>query len=365
MDGMLATNAVQVLEQAASDATKRPFFVAVGVHRPHLPWNVPQKYFDLYPPGSIKLADHNKPPLHYGAARNWSWDPQSGPRHCGVLRNMTHPNVTLPEFGLVPDALALQFRRAYYASVSFMDHNIGTVLSALTRLGFDQNTIVLFIGDHGWQLGDLGEFGKKTNFERATRAPLLIRTPPAAAGSTAAAIAAQPAASSDALVEFVDIMPTLIDLAGLPVPTLCPVNSRNVTLCREGTSLKSVLKAPAASSDFKDAVFMQYAHCMHDEMVWHDGCNDPTEPKVMGYAVRTRRWRYIEWVPFDKNPFPPQPKWDGVLGRELYDHTDNDSVENAAEATNLADQDGMADVVAKLSKKLRAGWRNALPLNAL
>lgn len=119
----------------------------MGLHRPHLPWDVPEEYFNLYPPGTLALADHNKPPANYGAAANWSWDPQSGPRHCGVLKQMSqksHPQ--LPEFGLVPDPLALEFRRAYFAAVSSMDRNVGLVLDKLEALGLVDNTIVSFIG---------------------------------------------------------------------------------------------------------------------------------------------------------------------------------------------------------------------------
>eukprot|EP00056_Hartaetosiga_gracilis_P003909 m.69503 g.69503 ORF g.69503 m.69503 type:complete len:452 (+) comp11631_c0_seq8:61-1416(+) len=176
-DGMLANHAVATLQKAKEMTT--PFFVAVGLHRPHLPWDVPQKYFDMYNVTNITLADHNTPPKNYGDAKQWSWDPQSGPRHCGFMKNASAASPpAIGEYGLVPDWLALKFRHAYYASVSATDRNMGLVLDTLEESGKANSTIVVFIGDHGWQLGDLGEFGKKTNFERATRAPLIIRVPP-------------------------------------------------------------------------------------------------------------------------------------------------------------------------------------------
>eukprot|EP00051_Salpingoeca_urceolata_P025941 m.472457 g.472457 ORF g.472457 m.472457 type:complete len:542 (-) comp20384_c0_seq12:452-2077(-) len=353
IDGKLAQHAVSVLERVSK--MNQPFFVAVGFHRPHLPWSVPQKYFDMYPLDTIELADHNQAPKDYGAARQWSWDPQSGPRHCGPLKQL---GKSMPEYALVPDALSKQFRQAYYASVSSLDRNAGVVLDALDRLGLDNSTHVLFIGDHGWQLGDLGEFGKKTNFERATRAPLVVRQ----AGSRAAA------KTSPSLVEFVDIMPTLIDLAGFDVPVTCPEVSRDVALCTEGQSLKPILDAPPAVSTtdqentttaLKTAVFMQYAHCMHDEGIWHDGCANASEPKVMGYAVRTPRYRFIDWVVFDKTTFPPTAHWNRVLGTELYDHGPNDNVDNVAESVNLAANPDYASTVSTLRKVLHAGWRGA------
>jgi iduronate 2-sulfatase len=225
-DGKTTAHGVEVLRNASKnfDDNAQPFFIALGLHRPHLPWIVPKKYFDLYPADEdIKLADHNKPPTNYNVtgAQQWSWDPQSGPRHCAPLYQETHPKATLPEYGLVNDSIARHFRKSYWAAVSQTDHNTGVILDELEKLGRNKDTIVLFIGDHGWQLGDLGEvrtaqmrvsvsplspdtsvpqFGKKTNFERATRTPLIIRDPTLKLA----------AATSSALVEFVDIMPTLI-----------------------------------------------------------------------------------------------------------------------------------------------------------
>eukprot|EP00037_Helgoeca_nana_P013415 m.123468 g.123468 ORF g.123468 m.123468 type:complete len:199 (-) comp22016_c0_seq1:32-628(-) len=158
----------------------------------------------------------------------------------------------MTEYALVPDNLAKKFRRGYYAAVSQTDHNFGILLDALDAFGLNSTTIVAFVGDHGWQLGDLGEFGKKTNFERATRAPFIIRDPRHKV----------PAGRSSALIEFVDLMPTLIDLAGFTVPTTCPEDSRLVALCVEGASLSPVLHNPNQTEDWKAAAFMQYAHCM-------------------------------------------------------------------------------------------------------
>ena len=362
-DGQTAAYAVEVLRNVSTRA--EPFFVAVGFHRPPLPWVVPARYFEMYPPASIKLALHNTMPAQYNAtgAQRWSWDPQSGPRHCQPLHNLT-----LPEYGLVNVATALHFRRSYYAAVSFMDAQVGVVLDELDALGLASDTIVAFIGDHGWQLGDLGEFGKKTNFERATRTPFIIRNPLAkasatAAKGTAAAFEASPAAAkSRALVEFVDLMPTLLHLALGAIPPMCPSNSSAVALCTEGRSLAAAMADPSASAALYPAAFMQYASCMHDEgtpLGWHDACTNSAEPRVMGYAMRTRQYRYIEWVRFNKSSTAPggMMQWDQLLGSELYDHTVQDSVLNAAEAVNLAGDAAHAATVAALSKQLHAGWR--------
>jgi arylsulfatase A-like enzyme len=251
-DGKSTRHGVNVLQNASQnfEETGQPFFIALGLHRPHLPWVTPKKYFDLYPPtDQIKLAENNKPPANYNVtgAQPWSWDPQSGPRHCGPLYNETRPVATLPEYGLVPDDVARHFRKSYWAAVSQTDRNAGVILDELEKLGRHKDTVVLFIGDHGWQLGDLGEFGKKTNFERATRTPLIIRDPTLKLA----------AAKSGALVEFVDIMPTLIHLALDQTYDVCPATGPQPALCSEGSSLKAIMADPVGTEDTRPAAFMQ------------------------------------------------------------------------------------------------------------
>ena len=342
---------------AGPGAAPTPFFVAVGFHRPHLPWDVPGKYYDMYPPAAdIPLADHDTPPRNWGPTKPWAWDPQSGPRHCGPLGPLNGTQTRLPEYGLVPDSLARKFRRGYYAAVSEMDHNVGRVLAALDASGLREETVVIFLGDHGWHLGDQGEFGKKTLFERATRIPLIVRDP-------AAAAAGRPAATTDALVEAVDLLPTLADAASLAVPPTCAAADPGAAaLCTEGTSLLPLLRGGGEVG--KSAVFMQYPHCMHDDMVWHDACLDifnASEPRVMGMGLRTRRWRYAEWGPFDHLSGTPTWFASGAapLGVELYDHTARDVVANAAESVNLAPGANatLRAVMKGLALQLRAGWR--------
>ena len=110
---------------------------------------------------------------------------------------------------------------------------------------------------------------------------------------------------------------------------------------------------------------MQYAHCMHDDHIWNDGCDAADEPHVMGYAIRTRRWRYIEWVKFDKTTTPPTILWDSLLGTELYDHTESDTDSNVAESVNVVAEPQFAPTVAKLSAQLHAGWRAHQPQQQL
>ena len=181
-DGTIAAHGVALL-QNASNYPDVPFFIAVGIHRPHLPWDVPAHWYSLYPAAEdIALADHNTPPADYGPARNYSWDPQSGyasassrhhhtrpvprdhenlrtkcvipparsPRHCGPLRALSDPeDPKMGEFALVPDDVARNFRRGYFAAVSATDHNAGQVLDALAALKLEDKTVTIFLGDHG------------------------------------------------------------------------------------------------------------------------------------------------------------------------------------------------------------------------
>jgi iduronate 2-sulfatase len=190
-----------------------------------------------------------------------------------------------------------------------MDAQLGRVLTALNELGLREKTIVIVWGDHGWHLGDLAQWCKHTNFEIATRVPLMISVPGMkSAGSRTAA-----------LTEFVDIYPTLCELAGLELPEGL-----------EGTSFVPLLDDPARP--WKKAAFSQY----------------PRPKDLMGYSMKTDRYRYTEWVKRDDHT--------NVVARELYDHQ-GDPLETA----NIAARSDQAAIVQQLSSQLRAGWKAAQP----
>lgn len=290
-DGKTTDKAIEVLRQAKD----KPFFLAVGYLKPHLPFVAPKKYFDLYPPDTLSLADNPFPPRDCPdiALTNW-----------GELRAYSD----IPPQGKLSDQKARELVRAYYASTSYVDAQVGRLLDELDKLGLADNTVVVLWGDHGWHLGEHGLWCKHTNFEIATRSPLLFRAP----GQK------KPGAKTDALAEFVDIYPTLCELCGLPLPEGL-----------EGTSLAPVLDDPARP--WKKAAFSQYPR-----------------GKVMGYSLRTARYRYTEW----------QERPGGkAIARELYDYQ-ADPAGNA----NIAEKPENAELVGQLSKLLNAGWRAALPM---
>ncbi len=290
-DGKTADRAIEVLREVKD----KPFFLAVGFVKPHLPFVAPKRYYDLYPAESIKLPPNRFAPK--GA-------PALALTNFGELR--AYSDIPKQDASLSAEK-ARELIRGYYAASSFMDAQVGRVLDELEKLGLAGNTVVVLWGDHGWQLGEHDLWCKHTNFEVATRSPLIVSAP----GQK------NPGAKTPALAEFVDIYPTLCELAGLSRPDGL-----------EGTSLAPVMADPGRP--WKAAAFSQY----------------PRANKVMGYTMKTDRYRYTEWQDADKK----------TVAAELYDHQ-TDPGENV----NVADLPAHKDLVAELSRQLRAGWREAVP----
>ena len=244
-DGALADEAIRRL-QTATQKPNEPFFLAVGFVKPHLPFVAPQKYWDLYDRAAFKLAEVRTPPV--GAP---SYAPQFG----GELRQYNG----IPESGPLADDLQRTLIHGYHAAISYMDAQLGRVLNELDRLGLTQNTIIVLWGDHGWHLGDHGIWCKHTNYEQATRIPLMISAPGAKSGTR-----------SSALAETVDIYPTLCELAGIPAPEGL-----------DGRSFAPTLRDPAVPT--KDHTIHVYPR------------TGPNKTPLIGRAIRTARYRLVEW----------------------------------------------------------------------
>jgi len=293
-DGALADLAVTALQQRAEQ--EQPFWLGVGFIRPHLPFVAPHKYWDFYDPAQITLAPNPFPPRDA---------PAYAVMPGGELRSY-HGIPTGP----IPDVLARQLKHGYYAAISYMDAQLGRVLDELDRLKLTDKTIIVLWGDHGWKLGEHGGWCKHSNAENDTNAPLIISVPGLESAGQ----------GSSALVEFVDIYPTLADLCGLPLPGHL-----------EGTSLVPVLRDPAAT--VKSAAFSQYPRAVQGR-------------QLMGYSMRTDRYRFTRWVQRNE---PTQ-----VDAVELYDHQ-TDPQEN----TNIANDPANRELVDRLTAQLLAGWKSA------
>jgi choline-sulfatase len=289
----------------------KPFFLGVGYYRPHLPFNAPKKYWDMYQRDQIPLADNRF--LPEGA-------PPMAINTMQELRSYTDfKQAPRPHDGELSEDEQRLLRHGYLASVSYIDAQIGRLLDALEKEGIADDTIIVLWGDHGWKLGEHRSWCKMTNYEIDTRVPMIFSAP----GTRARG------AKCDRLVEFVDIYPTLCDLAGLDTPSQL-----------EGTSAVPLLNDPAR--EWKSAAFSQFLR--EGKWVAPDGV------EYMGYTIRTDRYRYVEWH---------RRGDEQVTATELYDHS-TDPGENK----NIAGVADNADLVRELSKKLKVGWRAARPASA-
>lgn len=290
-DGAVTDAAVTKLAELKS---QQPFFYGVGYVRPHLPFVAPSSYWDLYSIADLEQPYTDSPAVNassyafttWGELRSYSGIPASGPVSAVQEQNLIH---------------------GYYACVSFVDAQVGRLMEALQEQGLSENTIVVVWGDHGYHLGDHGEWCKHTNFERATRIPLIVKVP------------WMPGASRvDALVEALDIYPTLLELCGLEAPAHL-----------QGESLVPLLENPAAAGP-AEAV-SQYPR---------------NAESIMGYAMRTERYRYVEWRSAGS---------DTPADVELYDH-----FMDPGEDTNVvasADAALLASLSAQLSPYVGEAYR--------
>jgi arylsulfatase A-like enzyme len=293
-DGQAAEAAAAALGELRSQR----FFLAVGFLRPHLPFIAPQRYFDLYPPGNISLAKNPDPP-------------SGAPDYALVDSAELRAYRDIPQQGPIPEAKARELVRAYYAGVSYVDAQVGRLLDALDRLSLRDNTVVVLWGDHGYHLGDHGLWSERTNFEVATRSPLIIRVP----GQRGAG------RKTVALTESVDLYPSLCEVCELPRP-----------LGLEGSSFVPLFEDPDRL--WKRAVFSQSPREI------------PGVGPGMGYSMRTSRYRYTEWMG-EENPF---------RAAELYDYQTD-----PLEQHNIANRPENISLVNGLAGMLQEGWRGSLP----
>ena len=289
-DGFTAAEAVKRLRDLKGK--KEPFFLAVGFLKPHLPFVAPKKYWDLYDADKIPLPATDTLP-------------KGAPAFAGHINGELHSYANVPKDEPIPADFAKQLRHGYYACISYTDAQVGRLLDALDKEGLADNTVIVLWGDHGWQLGDHGLWHKHTNFELAARAPLLVSVPKQKTAGQ----------KCDALVECVDVYPTLADLCGLPIPKGL-----------DGVSLKPLIENPKGS--VKPVAISQYPR----------GAAKAGAGPMMGYSVRDERWRLTVWL---------SRKDGSTVATELYDEKND-----PAETVNVADKPEHKAVIETLSKHL-------------
>lgn len=278
------------------EGSEEQFFITFGSSRPHTPLRAPQKYFDLYDPNELTLTpaqeelDRNIPPVARRFGRNWD---------VFKIREATEESER--------EAL-----RGYYACASFIDDQIGLILNTLEETGQADNTIVIFTSDHGFHLGEHGMWSKISIFEQSTRVPLIIRIPGVTKGEM-----------TDAIVELVDLYPTICDFLNIPLP--------HEKL--EGISMLPVIQNP--TREWKQAAFTS--------------CR---QGRYLGLSVRTDTHRYTEWIEYADRE-KPNPEVEFV---ELYDLESDPWEQN-----NLADLVEYKSTQVEMAERLDKGWQGALP----
>jgi uncharacterized sulfatase len=282
-DGMVASNAIEMMEKNKDNS----FFLAVGFFRPHCPYVAPKKYFDMYPLDQVRLPEER--------ADDWDNKPEAAkwtnPLHWGLDESKRR------------EAL-----RAYYASITFMDAQVGRLLDALDRLKLTENTIIVFWSDHGYNVGQHGQWMKQSLFEHSARTPLIVAVPGMTKGKP-----------SGRTVELLDVYPTLAELCGLKAPDDL-----------QGKSLLPLLQKPDAS--WSKPAYTQVQRAPNKFQ--------PNIKKAFARSVRTERWRYTEWN-------------EGKEGVELYDYQTDPN-----EFNNLANDPRYAAKVKELSAVLRKSYKH-------
>ncbi|MEM0896140.1 MAG: sulfatase [Verrucomicrobiota bacterium] len=276
IDAAITTDAINTIQRLAQDST--PFFLAVGFMKPHSPFNAPSKYWDLYRRDEIRaLCSEDRA----DGISDLNWP------KAGEIRGF----VDVPRKGPIPEETEAKMRHGYYAATSYLDANIGKILSALDTNGLTGNTLILFWSDHGYHLGENDHWAKVTVRELDAHVPLLVSVPGQAPGA------------SDALVEYIDIFPTLSELSGLPAP-------RGI----DGKSFVPVMRG--TTNSFRTAALTQTCR------PWNR--KGPIEQ--MGYSLRTADHRYTQWI---------ELKSQSVIAEEIYDLR-NDPCQRINEIENPA-----------------------------
>ncbi len=341
-DGHNTELAIETMKEMAQN--DKPFFLGLGFLKPHLEWIAPKKYWDMYEDVDLQLTDQHEGPVN-GAAM--------GLHASFELR----ARADIPNYGDIEEEQAKNLKRAYLATVSYVDAQIGKMLKALEEEGLRDNTIIMLWSDHGWHLGDMGIWGKATNYEIATRVPLIVSTPnmpDAVRGS-----------KTNALVELVDMYPTLCELAGVSIPESVEGQGFKPLLTNPNMEWKTAaftqFPSPALrewaanplSKGMRETSFGPLLEEVEDRIKKQQGDKwnrDLFENRLMGYSMRTSQYRFTVWKDYTDTKAKP-------IFFELYDHKNDPT-----ETVNIANEN--PKIVEELLVQFNKGWQgNMAKLN--
>ncbi|XP_040261766.1 iduronate 2-sulfatase [Bufo bufo] len=296
------------------------FFLAVGYHKPHIPFRFPKEFLKLYPIENISLAPDPDIPKNLPSVAYNPWTDIRKRQDVQAL------NISFP-YGPVPLHFQRLIRQSYYASVSYLDSQVGQLLSAVENLGLADDTVIAFASDHGWSLGEHGEWAKYSNFDVATRVPLMFYVP----GMTTTKRTQQsiftyldpfniepmrkpPGKIEEEPVELVSLYSTIAELAQLPFLPDCPVPSFHVELCTEGRSLLPYFDT-ARKENTESVAYSSYPR-PSDTPQWNSDLPDLKDIRIMGYSMRTSTYRFTLWVGY--NPVTFEANITDIHAQELY-----------------------------------------------
>jgi arylsulfatase A-like enzyme len=336
-DGYNAELAVVTLKDMLEKNPDKPFFLGMGMKKPHLDWLAPKKYWDLYDEADIELTTQKEGPengAEMGLHPSFELRVRSG----------------IPKKGKIDDELAIKLKHAYLACVSYVDAQVGKIVAALDEAGVRDNTIIVVWSDHGWHLGEMGIWGKATNYEIGTRVPLIIWTPEMSKNTRGK--------KTDALVELVDIYPTLCELAGVNLPSHLEGQSFTPLLDNPNKTWKTAAFSQFPSPALREWAANPLSQGMRETYFgpliveveerikkqqkekWD---RDLFENNLMGYAMRTKQYRFIVWKDYKNPEMAP-------VFFELFDHD-----VDPTETKNIADEN--PELVKELLVLFNKGWK--------
>ncbi|XP_054008489.1 iduronate 2-sulfatase isoform X1 [Hylaeus anthracinus] len=366
-----------IQDQARSS---KPFFLAVGFQKPHIPFKYPKKYLKYHPLHKFEVPTPYKWPKDISSIAYNPWIDLRKRKDIEAL------NLKFP-WEKIPRSFGKLIIQSYYATVTYIDKLIGKLINQLEILSIRQNTTIILTSDHGWSLGEHAVWAKYSNFDVALRVPLIISIPGLTLNTKHLrknnsleehflyskrklknmqskygifdALGKQ--IIIDSVVELVDLFPTIADLANISIP-ICS-NEKNFprteTICSEGISLvplvRAALNEEVTTLTWKKAAFGQYPRPSVEPSI-NPNSDEPRlkQIKAMGYTLRSNRYRYTAWLPF--KPETKAPDWNNVIAEELYDHEKYES-----EIRNVANSLKYEHIKKELKILLQRGWRSALP----
>ncbi|KAM5146056.1 iduronate 2-sulfatase [Mantella aurantiaca] len=298
------------------------FFLAVGYHKPHIPFRFPKEFLKLYPIENISLAPDPDIPRNLPHV---AYNPWTDIREREDVQAL---NISFP-YGPIPEYFQRLIRQSYFSSISYLDSLVGQLLDTVENLELSNDTIIVFASDHGWSLGEHGEWAKYSNFDVATRVPLMFYIPGVTSRSQPQQniftyidpLSSEPERNipgnvKEDAVELVSLFSTIVDLAQLPPLPECPDSSFHIEICTEGQSLSPYLTTSKDRKRNDETVAYSSYPRPSDTPQWNSDKPDLKDITIMGYSMRTNEYRFTAWVGY--NPITFETNFTDIHALELY-----------------------------------------------